>query len=216
MPWELGLDEDPEQMLSREDLGHRDAAYEQEFRERGFKYGSEERGYGGVRTFYGDDRDYGFGTQQGTYAGFRSSEDDDFDGSGFDPGLDVRITSAPPGLTDHARDSYLEPVRDWQRPQSDDFSLIPPSQQAGGRSRSFAGVGPKNYRRPDESIREEVVDRLTENAHLDASELDVRLEDGLVVLGGTTEDRRSKRLAEEIATSVRGVLDVRNEIRVKA
>jgi hypothetical protein len=86
-------------------------------------------------------------------------------------------------------------------------------QSYSGRGR-YAGRGPKGYRRSDDRIREEVNDRLTDHSDIDPSEVEVRVEQGVVTLTGTVEDRHSKRLAEDIAEGVAGVVDVNNQIRV--
>lgn len=79
---------------------------------------------------------------------------------------------------------------------------------------SHAGKGPKGYRRSDERIREEVCEILTRNRDLDASNVEVSVSDGVVSLSGTVEDRRSKRLAEDLAEDVSGARDVHNHLRV--
>ncbi|MGH9456073.1 MAG: BON domain-containing protein [Thermoanaerobaculia bacterium] len=81
---------------------------------------------------------------------------------------------------------------------------------------SFRGRGPRNYRRSDERIREDVNQLLTDAADVDASDLTVRVEDGVVTLDGTVADRRTKRRTEILAESVRGVEDVMNRIRITA
>ena len=78
----------------------------------------------------------------------------------------------------------------------------------------YRGRGPKNYRRSDERVREEINDRLTDNDWLDASEIDVSVVSGEVILSGTVDSRYSKRLAEDIAESVTGVSNVQNNLRV--
>jgi hypothetical protein len=75
------------------------------------------------------------------------------------------------------------------------------------------GKGPRGYQRSDERIREDVCDRLCEG-YLDASEIEVRVSDGVVTLIGKLEDRRAKRIAESLAESVQGVKDVDNQIRI--
>ncbi len=90
---------------------------------------------------------------------------------------------------------------------------------AGGFSPEYgrgqhAGRGPRNYRRSDERIREDLCERFTHHGHLDATDLDVRVQNGEVTLSGTVSDRWGKRTAEEIAESVWGVKDVHNQIRV--
>lgn len=79
----------------------------------------------------------------------------------------------------------------------------------------FSGVGPKNYRRSDERIKEDVCDSLAHHADIDASEIHVDVRDCIVTLSGTVDERRTKRLAEDCAESVRGVLDVKNEIQIE-
>jgi osmotically-inducible protein OsmY len=79
----------------------------------------------------------------------------------------------------------------------------------------FRGRGPKNYRRSDERIAEEIGDRMTENDWLDASDVDVAVVNGEVTLSGTVDSRYAKRLAEDIAESVSGVTDVQNNLRVR-
>jgi len=77
------------------------------------------------------------------------------------------------------------------------------------------GRGPKNYRRSDERIKEDVNDRLTDAAYLDASDIDVEVNDREVTLTGTVDSRRAKRMAEDIAESISGVTNVENRIRVQ-
>ena len=86
----------------------------------------------------------------------------------------------------------------------------------GTRRGPFTGRGPRGYRRSDERIREEVNDRLTDHGDIDASEIEVNVMDGDVVLEGFVDDRRTKRLAEDIAESVSGVRDVINHLRVNS
>jgi hypothetical protein len=84
--------------------------------------------------------------------------------------------------------------------------------QFGGR---FAGRGPKNYRRSDQRIQEEVCDRLTSDPQVDASEIQVTVKDGEITLEGTVNERRMKRLAEDCAESISGVQQVHNRLRVE-
>lgn len=78
----------------------------------------------------------------------------------------------------------------------------------------FAGRGPRGYRRSDERIREEVNDRLTDHGDIDASDIEVNVIEGEVVLEGFVDSRQTKRLAEDLAESVSGVRDVINHLRV--
>ncbi|PYS95117.1 MAG: osmotic sensory protein [Acidobacteria bacterium] len=85
----------------------------------------------------------------------------------------------------------------------------------GYGSGKFRGRGPKNYRRSDERIHEEINDRLTDNEWLDASDIDVSVNSGIVILTGTVDSRYAKRLAEDIADSVSGVINVQNNLLVE-
>jgi hypothetical protein len=79
---------------------------------------------------------------------------------------------------------------------------------------SYRGRGPKNYRRSDERIHEEVCERLALDHDVDASDIEVNVSGGVVTLDGTVHERQAKRLAEDIADSVTGVNDVQNNLRV--
>jgi osmotically-inducible protein OsmY len=79
----------------------------------------------------------------------------------------------------------------------------------------YAGMGPRGYRRSDERISEEVCERLTRHGDVDASDIEVEVKDSEVVLRGTVEDRRTKRIAEDLAESTSGVSEVRNELRIR-
>jgi BON domain len=76
----------------------------------------------------------------------------------------------------------------------------------------YAGRGPKNYVRSDQRIWEDVNECLTENAYIDATDIEVQVKEGEVTLTGAVEDRRSKRLAEDLAESVTGVKEVHNQL----
>ena len=78
----------------------------------------------------------------------------------------------------------------------------------------FYGRGPKGYRRSDERIREDVSEELFRHPEIDASEIDVRVQNGEVTLEGKVEDRHQKRLAEDIAERSSGVTDVHNRLKV--
>ena len=77
-----------------------------------------------------------------------------------------------------------------------------------------SGRGPKGYKRSDDRIREDVSDRLTDDAWLDASDIEVIVSECEVTLVGTAPDRESKRRAEQLAEDVSGVRHVQNNLRV--
>jgi len=83
------------------------------------------------------------------------------------------------------------------------------------RSGSHSGRGPKNYQRSDERITDEICERLTRDPEIDATNIEITVQSGLVTLGGFVGDRQSKRAAEDLANDVWGVKDVQNQIKIQ-
>src|SRR5262249_60892996 len=67
------------------------------------------------------------------------------------------------------------------------------------RRRGNAGRGPRGYHRSDERIREDVNDRLTDDWYIDASDIEVSVNNGMVTLSGRVNSREEKRRAEDFA-----------------
>lgn len=88
----------------------------------------------------------------------------------------------------------------------------------GGESwgESHRGRGPGDYTRSDERIREDANDRLTDDHHVDARRISVRVEQGEVTLSGTVPDRAAKRRAEDLVERISGVRHVQNNLRIEA
>jgi CBS domain-containing protein len=87
--------------------------------------------------------------------------------------------------------------------------------EIGDRVRGALRRGPKGYKRSDESIREDICERLASRHDVDVSEVTVRVQGGDVTLEGLVATRDHKRLVEQIAEGVRGVDDVSNLLRVR-
>lgn len=82
------------------------------------------------------------------------------------------------------------------------------------RRKHFRGRGPKNFRRSDDRIYEDVCDSLMHSRDVDASEMTVTVKDGIVELTGKACERIQKYIAEDIAIETAGVVDVRNLLTV--
>jgi osmotically-inducible protein OsmY len=67
----------------------------------------------------------------------------------------------------------------------------------------------------DARIWNEVSACLTEDWYVDGTEITVSVDDGEVTLDGVVENRAEKRLAEDCADSVQGVIDVHNNLRIR-
>lgn len=80
--------------------------------------------------------------------------------------------------------------------------------------RSFRGVGPKGYRRSDESINEEIHRMLADEVYIDASGISVQVKDAVATLVGSVRSRQYKFKIEDVVEKVPGVESVENKIRV--
>lgn len=83
-----------------------------------------------------------------------------------------------------------------------------------GTKRDHYGKGPKNWKRNDDRIREDVCEALYQDYFVDASEIEVDAKDGCVSLTGRVETREEKREAERCIEWIPGIIDIINEIRV--
>ncbi|SCU75356.1 Periplasmic lipoprotein (fragment) [Cupriavidus necator] len=75
-------------------------------------------------------------------------------------------------------------------------------------------VGPRNYQRTDERILEDLCEQLSRSARLDLSDVEVRVEQGVVTLEGSVPDRLQKYRIEDIADEIFGVKDLVNHLHV--
>jgi osmotically-inducible protein OsmY len=157
------------------------------------------------REVVGEDRRRGsvFGSEDGRNRASSSSHERD---SGYF-GRGSRDYNEDRGFFERAGDE----VRSWfgdeeaDRRRQDDM-------RSGEHHR---GRGPKGYQRSDERIREDVNDRLTDDPHIDASEIDVTVSNREVTLSGTVNSRFEKRHAEDLAETISGVTHVQNNLRVQ-
>jgi BON domain/SPW repeat len=110
------------------------------------------------------------------------------------------------------RRGFPSPLLDWE-----DYPLwmlrhgLDRADDQGG----FRGVGPRDWQRPDKDIRDDVCGLMADHGRLDAKDIEVTVANGEVTLQGDVDSRASRRLAERIAESVRGVRDVINRVRVR-
>jgi hypothetical protein len=108
----------------------------------------------------------------------------------------------------------------WDTEQNRGYSRVygnhagPSTYVERGEMRHFQGRGPKNYRRADERIRDDINDALTDDQFLDATNIEVEVKDGEVTLVGQVEDRQAKRRAEDLAETISGVKHLENRLRI--
>ena len=183
------------------DPGREGPAYEERSGPRGWERAAEQ-GYGPRRT--SDSERRGFGGWDAPFGGHPLRGGETWD-----------------RLRDEGR-SFIDKTREEIASLASFFGVPRRDEDQGDRGRAesrseqpgaYRGLGPRGYRRSDERIREDINDRLTEDPHLDASDIEVHVMDGEVTLNGSVRARGDKRRAEDIADRVSGVHHVQNNLR---
>lgn len=83
------------------------------------------------------------------------------------------------------------------------------------RHRNFTGIGPKGYKRTDARIREDICELLADDQYINAADIVVSVDNGVVHLSGSVNQREDRVEAELLAESVIGVEDIQNDISVR-
>jgi len=156
-------------------------------------------GYNSPNYARGYRSEYRGGSRQGSYG---NSD------AGYNRGYEGR-----PGPVGYDND------RDWWDRASDEMSSWFGDEGAKRRREmdrinDNRGRGPRGYQRSDERIKEDINDRLSDDPVIDASDIDVEVSRGEVVLSGAVDDRSAKRRAEDLAEAISGVRNVENRLRV--
>jgi len=79
---------------------------------------------------------------------------------------------------------------------------------------TYEGLGPLRRQRSDAWLLEEISERLMAAPDIDASEIEVEVKDGEVILSGSVPDRRMKYMAEDIIEDLHGVKNLILKLRV--
>ncbi|MFN2439346.1 MAG: BON domain-containing protein, partial [Chitinophagaceae bacterium] len=108
-------------------------------------------------------------------------------------------------------DKTRDEVSSWFGDDDADRRRRNDRQRSGG---GYKGKGPKDYKRSEERIKEDAYDRLSDDDLIDATNLQVQVQDNEVILSGTVSEREQKRRAEDLVESISGVANVQNNIRV--
>ena len=117
---------------------------------------------------------------------------------GNDPAESYAPSAGHPGGRGYGRQQYGRGFSDF------------PHESEG----EHRGHGPRGYQRSDARILEQVCEHLTDDPMVDARGIEVRCQDGEVVLEGEVPGRWMKHRAEDIAAAVAGDDAVENRIRV--
>lgn len=84
-----------------------------------------------------------------------------------------------------------------------------------GNDKSYYGKGPKGWQLTDEKLREKVCEVLLHSHEVDASEMEVQVEESCVYLSGNISSRGMKTVAEDLVLSIPGVEDVFTKLKIK-
>ena len=79
-----------------------------------------------------------------------------------------------------------------------DLPSSTPRRVDQGATEHHRGKGPRSFRRSDERLKELACEALTDDPFIDATDIDVHVEDGVIMLTGFVDSRRTKFLAEEL------------------
>jgi len=172
-----------------------DQDFTQDYSQGSSHYGSQGFGAQGSQGVYGPQ---GFGSQGGI--GARSSE----------YGLGAGYGSGGYGREGYGASQYAQ----GRSSGAEQWRARDLGGQGYAGSTGYRGVGPKNYMRSDERIREDLNERLTDADDIDASGISVEVNNGVATLTGSVDQRWMKHRAEDLAESCGGVRDVNNQLRV--
>jgi osmotically-inducible protein OsmY len=112
-------------------------------------------------------------------------------------------------MAQHPEDDYGTPA--YSALSGAGFGFTPEIYRAAWGAK---GRGPKDYRRSDERIHEEICESLMLDGSIDSSDVSVKVEDGKVTLEGTVPVRLMRYQIEDLADHM-GAQDIDNNIRVR-
>lgn len=191
---------------------------------RGGDYGERERWSGGGYGGWEGSRGYGGGPDHSRGGGFTGPQDsytrgmqDDEMPAGWRGGLGGMPGGWPGG---RGGEQYGRGSDYWRGDEGGHWRGLGRfgSDRWGDESRgqrSFRGLGPKGYQRSDERLKEVVCERLSEDDHIDASEISLEVKNGEVTLSGQVPERSMKYHAEDLIEQC-GVREIHNNLRVQS
>ena len=172
----------------------------------------------GERETYGNYGNYGNYGSAGGYGGYGAGYGESFNrrigggGSGDDWQNRVDWHGRIGYQGESSYDPYESRFQRESRPRHEERGLL---ERAGDWLQRKLGKAPKGYTRSDDRIRDDLAELVWRRGDIDASDVEIVVKDAEVTLLGNVDDRRTKRLLEDIAEDVLGVVDVHNQIKVR-
>lgn len=155
-----------------------------------------------------DERDPRWINRPESYGGYADSGDDDYPAAQQGPMREYSGHARP-------RPSGEEPGNPAEYARGYSREHTPGWGDDGRRGGDYRGHGPRRAQPADDDLLDMVCERLAGDADIDASEIEVSVRDGIVTLAGSVPSRQTRRDAEAIAESLRGVREVANHLRVE-
>lgn len=101
-----------------------------------------------------------------------------------------------------------------ERPSSKAQACAGAGALPGGLWRKRRPPSEEKGQRTDEQIKSAIEDILTDDPLLDASGIQVSVQQGIALLSGTVASREAKRRAEDLTDQIMGVRDVQNTLSI--
>ena len=178
-------------------------------------------GYGNQNQDWQQSRNMNYGSQYGTSGSYEGRFDRGH-GEGYGSGYS---SNRGYGSQNYGNQNYgysgQDRNRDWWDRTKDEVSSWFGDEDAERRRKvdhmqgPYKGKGPKDYQRSEDRIREDVCDRLSDDDYVDATNIQVQIQNNEVILTGTVNSRDQKRRAEDLIESISGVHNVENRLRVE-
>jgi len=154
---------------------------------------------------YGSNQNYSqgnYGSQRpGSYGQNSNSGNSQYgNGQQYGGGSYGQSYGSSSNFSQYGQPSFNSPEQQWSR--------------GGSSLPSKSGRAPKGYKRSDDRIKEDLSDLLTSHHEIDPSEVEIKVQSAEITLTGTVESRQEKRLIEDLASSISGVSEVTNQLRV--
>ncbi len=181
---------------------------------------SNER-HGNVNA-YGSNRGYGSQYRNDAYADQQFTRN-----TGRDSHYESSLSGDNSGRNSYSNlgDQNSRQSSRWEGRNDEDYNDWSNGRKSRGLGRSetgnhfgesHRGKGPKNYTRSDSRIKEDISDALTDHHGIDASDIEIEISSGTVILKGTVDSRSAKRQAEDAIENVSGVRNVENRLHLKS
>lgn len=122
--------------------------------------------------------------------------------------------------TDRDRDRNRQRDRNWWDRTSDEVASWFGDDEAERRRErdqmnDYRGKGPKGYKRSDDKIKSDLEDELYNDSYIDASDMEITVNNAVVTLTGSVDSKWIKRRAEDIAETITGVEEVKDNLIVR-